>query len=75
MPAEGENLPEHISRKYGSTAEEAERNADQITALGAEMGFKFDFFDGMRIVNTRDTHVLLSYAKDHGKKSMGSVSI
>ena len=69
MPAEGEKLPEHISRKYGSTAEEAKRNADQITALGAEMGFKFDFFDGMRIVNTRDTHILLGYAKDHGKQT------
>jgi len=69
MPAEGENLQEHISRKYGSTAEEAKRNAEQITALGAEMGFKFDFFDGMRIVNTRDAHMLLDYAKDHGKQS------
>jgi predicted DsbA family dithiol-disulfide isomerase len=69
MPTEGESLPEHISRKYGSTPEEAEHNADQITELGAEMGFKFDFFDGMRIVNTRDTHILLDYAKDHGKQT------
>jgi predicted DsbA family dithiol-disulfide isomerase len=69
MPAEGENLPEHISRKYGSSAEDAKRNAEQITGLGAEMGFKFDFFDGMRIVNTRDAHILLDYAKDHGKQT------
>ena len=69
MPAEGENLPEHISRKYGSTAEDAKRNADQITKLGAEMGFEFDFFDGMRIVNTRDAHILLDYAKEQGKQT------
>lgn len=69
MSAEGEDLAEHISRKYGSTAEEAKRNADQITGLGAEMGFRFDFFDGMRIVSTRDAHILLDYAKDHGKQS------
>lgn len=69
MPAEGENLPEHLRRKYGSTPEEGERNAEQITKLGAEMGFKFDFFDGMRIVNTRDAHILLDYAKVHGKQS------
>ncbi|MFT5221380.1 MAG: putative DsbA family dithiol-disulfide isomerase [Gammaproteobacteria bacterium] len=69
MPAEGENLPEHISRKYGSTAEDAKRNADQITGLGAAMGFKFDFFDGMRIVNTRNVHILLDFAKDHGKQT------
>lgn len=69
MPAEGENLPEHISRKYGSTAEGAKHNADQITGLGAEMGFEFDFFDGMRIVNTRDAHILLDYAKEHEKQT------
>ena len=69
MPAEGESLPEHISRKYGLTAEDAKRNADQITELGAELGFRFDFFDGMRIVNTRDAHILLDYAKDHGKQT------
>ena len=32
------------------------------------MGFKFDFYDGMRIVNTRDAHILLDYAKDQGKQ-------
>ena len=69
MPAEGENLPQHISRKYGSTPEAVERNADQITKLGAEMGFRFDFFDGMRIVNTRDAHILLDYAKAYGKQT------
>lgn len=69
MPAEGENLTEHVGRKYGSSPEDAQRNADQITQLGAEMGFRFDFFDGMRIVNTRDAHILLDYAKAHGKQT------
>ncbi len=69
MPAEGENLPEHISRKYGSSVEDAKRNAEQITELGSELGFEFDFFEGMRIVNTRDAHILLDYAKDHGKQT------
>ena len=69
MPAEGEDLPEHISRKYGSSPEEAKGNADQITRLGAELDFEFVFFDGMRIVNTRDVHILLAYAKDHGKQT------
>ena len=69
MIAEGENLPEHISRKYGLLKEDAKRNADQITMLGAEMGFTFDFFEGMRIVNTRDAHILLAYAKTQGKQT------
>ena len=69
MPVEGENLTGHISRKYGSSAEDAKRNADQITSFGAELGFEFDFFNGMRIVNTRDAHILLDFAKDHGKQT------
>lgn len=69
MPAEGENITDHIVRKYGSSPEEAKGNADNITALGAEMGFTFDFFDGMRIVNTRDVHILLEYAKEHEKQT------
>lgn len=69
MPAEGENLTEHIERKYGLTAQEAGRNAENIKKLGAEMGFEFDFFDGMRIVNTKDAHLLLDYAKGQGKQT------
>ncbi len=37
--------------------------------LGAELGFHFDYFDDMRIVNTRDAHVLLDYAKEKGKQT------
>ena len=68
MPTEGENLTEHISRKYGLSHEDAKQNADQITELGAEMGFKFDFFNGMRIVNTRDAHILIGFVKDNAKQ-------
>lgn len=69
MPAEGEGLPEHLRRKYGSTPEEGKRTADNITALGAELNFEFDFYEGMRIVNTRDAHLLLDFAKECGKKT------
>ena len=69
MPAEGEGLPEHLSRQYGSTPEEGKRTADSITALGAELNFGFDFFEGMRIVNTRDAHLLLEFAKERGKQT------
>ena len=40
-----------------------------MTEAGAELGFKFDYFDGMRMVNTFDAHVLLEYAKDFGKQT------
>lgn len=69
MPPEGENVTEHIVRKYGTSTAEAKSNADNITRLGSEMGFTFDFFDDMRIVNTRDAHMLLEYAKASGKQT------
>lgn len=59
MPAEGEDLPAHITRKYGTTPDESARSLDNMTKLGAELGFKFDYFDGMKMVNTRDVHILL----------------
>ena len=40
-----------------------------MTELGAELGFTFDYFDGMKIVNTRDVHILLEYAKEFGKQT------
>lgn len=69
MPAEGEDLQEHITRKYGSTPEESVRSRANMANLGEELGFKFEFFDGKRIVNTRDAHILLEYAKENGKQT------
>lgn len=69
MPPGGENLQEHIIRKYGSSAQESKRTADSITTRGAELDFRFDFFDAMRIVNTRDAHILLDFAKDTGQQT------
>jgi hypothetical protein len=36
MPAEGEDAVEHLTRKYGITAEQAARNGEAIRARGAE---------------------------------------
>ncbi|MGE0917371.1 DsbA family oxidoreductase [Trichlorobacter lovleyi] len=66
LPATGPDLREHFAKKYGSSLEEGERFRDRISALGAEIGFEFDFFAGMRSLNTRDAHVLLDYAKESG---------
>jgi predicted DsbA family dithiol-disulfide isomerase len=59
MPAEGQNVTTHITEKYGSTIEE----------IGAALGFKFDYFDEMRMVNTFDAHILLEYAKAFDKQT------
>ncbi len=69
MPAEGQNVNEHITEKYGSTKEQQKQSKEMMTEAGAELGFKFDYFDEMRMVNTFDAHVLLEYAKDFGKQT------
>ena len=69
MPPEGENLPQHIARKYGSSPQEYQRTQANIVQLGTELDFRFDFFDEMKIVNTMDAHILLDYAKGFGKQT------
>ncbi|QRM88929.1 thioredoxin domain-containing protein [Lacinutrix sp. WUR7] len=69
MPAEGQNVNEHITEKYGSTTEQQNQSKQMMTEAGAELGFTFDYFDEMRMVNTFDAHVLLEYAKDFGKQT------
>lgn len=52
MPAEGQNLREHVAVKYGSSIEDSKQARINITERGAEVGFSFDFFEQMKIVNT-----------------------
>ncbi len=69
MPKEGEQLQQHLARKYGSTPEESETTRVLIENRGTEVGFAFSFFDDMHIVNTRDAHVLLEYALKEGRQT------
>ncbi|OEE74566.1 thioredoxin [Enterovibrio norvegicus FF-162] len=65
---EGENLREHLMKKYGNSKEDGIRSRQQLTNLGEELGFSFNFFDDMKTYNTRDAHLLLDYAKSQGKQ-------
>ncbi|MDO6759502.1 DsbA family oxidoreductase [Tamlana sp. 2_MG-2023] len=69
MPAEGQLITEHIAEKYGSTPEEQEASRQRMTEVGEELGFKFDYFEGMKMANTFDAHVLLEYAHEFGKQT------
>ncbi|MBO3273888.1 DsbA family oxidoreductase [Pseudomonas schmalbachii] len=62
MPREGEDLVEHLKRKYGIDADEIARNHENIQALGAEVDFHFDLHKRTRIYNTFDAHRLLHWA-------------
>ena len=66
MPKQGENLRDHVLRKYGAQRNESDKARANISALGAEYGFEFDYFEDMKIVNTLDAHVLLDFAHELG---------
>jgi len=68
MPAEGQNLREHLAEKYGSTKEQSDANRIHITTIGAELGFEFRFTDDMRMHNTFNVHQLLHWAEQQGRK-------
>ncbi|CDF79399.1 2-hydroxychromene-2-carboxylate isomerase/DsbA-like thioredoxin domain [Formosa agariphila KMM 3901] len=69
MPITGQNVQEHIEEKYGATLEQQKESQQHMTDVGAELGFTFDYFDDMRMVNTFDAHVLLEYAHKFGKQT------
>ncbi|AKP50882.1 DsbA family oxidoreductase [Cyclobacterium amurskyense] len=69
MPAEGQDLYEHIAEKYGSTMEQQKESQETMTDAGEELGFTFDYFEGMRMSNTFEAHVLLEYAREFGKQT------
>ncbi|MDA7965924.1 DsbA family oxidoreductase [Ruegeria sp.] len=68
MGADGQNLREHIAEKYGSTPEQSQQARDQLTALGAELGFAFNFTEESRIYNTFAAHQLLDWAEGQGRQ-------
>jgi len=68
MAPEGEDIVEHIGKKYGSTPEQMEASREGIRARGAELGFTFDMEKRGRIYNTFDAHRLLHWAELEGKQ-------
>ena len=69
MPEEGQNLREHLSQKYGSTIEQSKAAKARLMTLGESLGFTFDYFDEMRMVNTFRAHQLLHWAGEQGRQT------
>ena len=62
MPAEGQDINEHLSQKYGSTPEQLQQTREAIRLRGAALGFEFGIGKRDRIYNTFDAHRLLHWA-------------
>jgi predicted DsbA family dithiol-disulfide isomerase len=66
MGPDGEDIVEHLSRKYGISAEQIARNRQAIAARGEAVGFRFGARE--RTYNTFDAHRLLHWAAIEGRQ-------
>ena len=69
MPAQGEDMVEHLSRKYGMSAEQVASNSEVIRARGESLGFEFRMDRRRRMLNTFDAHRLLHWAGLSGQQT------
>jgi predicted DsbA family dithiol-disulfide isomerase len=67
MAPEGEDIVEHLRKKYRSTPEQIKLNSENIRARGTALGFEFDINKRDRTYNTFDAHRLLHWADEQGK--------
>ncbi len=67
MGPEGEDVGEHLTKKYGSTAEQQAQIRETIRQRGAEAGFVFKPEGRGRIWNTFNAHRLLAWAAAEGQ--------
>jgi predicted DsbA family dithiol-disulfide isomerase len=67
MGAQGQDIGEHLTEKYGSTPEQQAKIRETIAARGAEVGFTFNPAGRGRIWNTFDAHRLLHWAAEEGE--------
>jgi predicted DsbA family dithiol-disulfide isomerase len=68
MGPQGEDIAEHIARKYGASSEQFAQSQEMIRDRGAELGFRFDLHKRTRIYNTFDAHRLLHWAGIEGRQ-------
>ncbi|MGZ8347157.1 MAG: DsbA family oxidoreductase [Allosphingosinicella sp.] len=68
MPAEGQDIIEHVAGKYGSTPEQYTERREDIRARAAAVGFTITNSPHGRIYNTFDAHRLLHWAALEGRQ-------
>ena len=66
---EGEEFKSHLMKKYGFPIEQVEQSIKSMRRLGDKAGFTYNFFDGFKMVNSRDAHILIDYAAEEGKQT------
>jgi predicted DsbA family dithiol-disulfide isomerase len=75
MPKEGKNLNKYFADKYAFSPNEILKNKQNMVQKGSELDFKFDFYEGMKIFNTQDAHILLEYSRKFGKQTQFKMAL
>lgn len=69
MAPAGENIVEHIGKKYGASPEQSAATRAMIRERAAALGFEMRMGPESRIYNTFDAHRLLHWAEQEGKQA------
>ncbi|SEP08803.1 DsbA family oxidoreductase [Aquisalimonas asiatica] len=69
MPPEGEDILEHLTGKYGRSAEEMQAAQQQMTDIAHGLGLDFSRMQERRAHNTFDAHRLLAWAAGQGRQT------
>jgi predicted DsbA family dithiol-disulfide isomerase len=68
LGAAGEDVAEHLQKKYGMSTAQLAASQEAIRQRGAALGFTFDMARRRRIHNTFDAHRLLHWAALEGRQ-------
>ena len=66
MPPQGQDITEHLTQKYRTTAQQQAQSREAIRERGAAVGFEFRKEGRGRVYNTFDAHRLLHWAALEG---------
>ncbi|XZG68876.1 DsbA family oxidoreductase [Chitinibacteraceae bacterium HSL-7] len=66
MGPAGEDIRQHLARKYGMSDAQLDESQEAIRQRGAELGFVFDMQARTHTYNTFDAHRLLAWALSSG---------
>ncbi|KAB7888936.1 DsbA family oxidoreductase [Poseidonibacter ostreae] len=75
MPREGQNANKYLMNKLGLNKDALIKKRESVTTLGEKSGFKFNYFEEMKKVNTLNAHILLDYAKEFNKQTQLKVRL
>lgn len=66
MPDNGQNLHEWLSERYNMSKNDIVSSRIELTEMGKELGFVFNYQENTRMYNTFKSHQLLHFAVDKG---------